>query len=142
MATVPKKILIVDDDEDIRKVTKKVLVNFGYETECVKNGKEALSLLNKEKFPIVLMDLRLPEIIDINLCTRIKEKNPDTVIYAFYGVVTDDEYHELEKKGFDGLLCKPVSFKVLKHAIEGAFDKTKKKKQVQVEYQNEQGENS
>ncbi|MFO7971636.1 MAG: response regulator [Desulfobacterales bacterium] len=62
MTTVPKKILIVDDDEDKRQVTKKALVNFGYEPECVKNGKEALALLNKEKFPIVLMDLRLPEI--------------------------------------------------------------------------------
>jgi CheY-like chemotaxis protein len=39
MTTVPKKILVVDDDEDIRQVTKKVLANFGYEPECVKNGK-------------------------------------------------------------------------------------------------------
>ena len=123
MKTVPKKILVVDDDEDIRQVTKMVLVNFGYEPECVKNGKEALALLNREKFPIVLMDLRLPEINGIDLCMRIKEKNPDTVIYGFYGVVTEDEFNEFEKMGFDGLLCKPVSFKVLKRAIEGAFDK-------------------
>jgi CheY-like chemotaxis protein len=126
MATVPKKILVVDDDEDIRQVTKMVLVNFGYEPECVKNGKEALALLNREKFPIVLMDLRLPEINGIDLCKRIKEKNPETVIYGFYGVVTDDEFHEFEKMGFDGILCKPVSFKVLKRAIEGAFDKIKR----------------
>ena len=128
MTTVPKKILVVDDDEDIRQVTKKVLVNFGYEPECVKNGKEALALLNKEKFPIVLMDLRLPEINSIDLCMRIKEKNPDTVIYGFYGVVTEDEFNEFEKMGFDGLLCKPVSFKVLKSAIEGALDKINKRK--------------
>lgn len=123
MTTVPKKILVIDDDEDIRQVTKMVLVNFGYEPECVKNGKEALALLDNEKFPIVLMDLRLPEINGIDLCKRIKEKNPKTVIYAFYGVVKDEEFNELEKMGFDGLLCKPVSFKVLKNAIEGAFNK-------------------
>ena len=35
--------------------------------------------------------------------------------------------------GFYGLLCKPVSFKVLKHAIEGAFDKINKPQQVQME---------
>ena len=126
MTTVPKRILVVDDDEDIRKVAKKVLLNFGYEPECVKNGKEALVLLDKEKFPIVLMDSRLPEIKGIDLCMRIKEKNPKTVIYAFYGVITDDEFYELEKMGFDGLLCKPVSFKALKNAIEGAFDKIHK----------------
>ena len=123
MTTLPKKILVVDDDEDIRQVTKMVLVNFGYEPECVENGKEALALLDREKFPIVLMDVRLPEINGIDLCMRIKEKNPKTVIYGFYGVVKDDEFNELEKMGFDGLLCKPVSFKVLKNAIEGAFNK-------------------
>lgn len=100
MTTVSKKILVVDNDEDIREVAKMTLVNFGYEPECVKNGEEALELLNKGNFPIVLMDLRLPAITGIDLCMRIKEKNPKTIIYAFYGVVTDDEFHELEKMGF------------------------------------------
>jgi len=128
MTAVPKRILVVDDDEDIRKVAKMVLANFGYEAECVQNGEEALALLNNEKFPIVLMDSGLPEINGIDLCMRIKEKNPKTVIYAFYSVVTDDEFYELGKMGFDGLLCKPVSFQVLKNAIEGAFCKINKGK--------------
>ncbi|MBW2055493.1 MAG: response regulator, partial [Deltaproteobacteria bacterium] len=66
---------------------------------------------------------RMPGIDGIELCIQIKERNPETVIYAFSGLATEDEFYKLEQMGFDGLLCKPVSFKVLKRAVEGAFDK-------------------
>ena len=126
MIAVPKKILIVDDEQAIRQLVKMGLVNLGYDPECTRNGKEALALLSREKFPLILMDLKLPDIDGIELCLRIKKKSPESVIYAFSGAVTEDEFDELEKMGFDGLLCKPVSFEVLKRAVEGAFDKTNK----------------
>jgi CheY-like chemotaxis protein len=123
MTTVPKKILFVDDEEAIRQVMKMELVYLGYDPECVQNGKEALEILAREKFPLILTDLRMPEIDGTELCMQIKERHPETVIYAFSGHITEDEFYKLEEMGFDGLLCKPVSLKVLKHAIEGAFDK-------------------
>jgi len=123
MTTLSKKILVVDDEEAIREVMKMELVNLGYDPECAQNGKEALEILGREKFPLILTDLRIPEIDGIELCMQIKERNPETVIYAFSGHVTEDEFYELEEMGFDGILCKPVSFKVLKRAVEGAFDK-------------------
>jgi len=126
MTTVPKKILVVDDEEAIREVIKTGLVKLGYDPECAQNGKEALEILAREKFPLILTDLRMPEIDGIELCMRIKERNPKTVIYALSGHFTEDEFYKLEKIGFDGILCKPIFFKVLKRAIEGAFDKINK----------------
>lgn len=123
MTTVSKKILVVDDEEAIRQVMKMGLVKLGYHPEFAENGKDALEILAKEKFPLILMDIRLPGINGIELCVQIKERNPETLIYAFSGVVTEDEFYELEEMGFDGLLCKPVSFEVLERAIKGAFDK-------------------
>lgn len=130
MTTVSKKILVVDDEEAIRQIMKISLVKLGYDPECAKNGKEALEILTRQKFPFILMDIRLPGIDGIELCIGIKEKSPETLIYAFSGVVTEDEFYELEQVGFDGLLCKPVSFKVLKRAIEGAFDKINNRKRL------------
>ena len=134
MIAVPKKILIVDDEQAIRQLVKMGLVNLGYDPECARNAKEALSLLSREKFPLILMDLKLPGIDGIRLCMEIKEKNPETVIYAFSGAVTEDEFDELEKMGFDGLLCKPVSFEVLKRAIEGAFDKINNREKLSTPF--------
>ena len=126
MTTVSKKILVVDDEEAIREVMKLGLVKLGYEPGFAANGKEALEMLAREKFPLILTDLRMPGIDGIELCIQIKERNPETVIYAFSGLATEDEFYKLEQMGFDGLLCKPVTFKVLKRAIEGAFDKINK----------------
>ena len=113
----------MDDEEAIRQVMKLGLVKLGYDVECAQNGKEALEILAMGKFPLILMDIRMPGIDGIELCMQIKERHPETVIYAFSGHVTEDEFYELEEIGFDGLLCKPISFKVLERAIEGAFDK-------------------
>ena len=126
MTTVSKKILVVDDEKTIREVMKIGLVKLGYDPEFAENGKEALEILTKENYPLILMDIRMPGIDGIELCIQTKKRNPETVIYAFSGIVTEGEFYELEEKGFDGLLCKPVSFKVLKRAIEGAFDKIDK----------------
>jgi two-component system alkaline phosphatase synthesis response regulator PhoP len=129
MTTLSKKILVVDDEESIRELMKIKLVKLGYDPEFAENGKEALEISEREEFPLILMDLRLPEIDGIELCMRIKERNPETVIYAFSGLVTEDEFYELEEMGFDGLLCKPVTFEVLERAIEGAFDKINKRRE-------------
>jgi len=123
MTTVPKKILVVDDEEAIREVMKLGLVKLGYDPGFAANGKEALEILTKGKFPLILMDIRMPGIDGIELCIQIKKRSPETVIYAFSGLATEDEFYKLEQMGFDGLLCKPVTFKVLKRAAEGAFDK-------------------
>jgi two-component system alkaline phosphatase synthesis response regulator PhoP len=129
MTIVSKKILVVDDEKSLREIMKIKLVKLGYDPEFAKNGKEALEISEKEKFPLILMDLRLPEIDGIELCMRIKQRNPETVIYAFSGVVTEVEFDQLEEMGFDGLLCKPVPFEVLERAIKGAFEKINKKRE-------------
>ena len=134
MTTVSKKILVVDDEEAIREVMKLGLVKLGYDPGFAENGKEALEILERENFPLILMDIRLPGIDGIELCNRIKKRNPETVIYAFSGLVTEGEFYELEEKGFDGLLCKPVSFKVLKRAIEGAFDKINNREKLSTSF--------
>ena len=122
MTTVPKKILVVEDDESIREIMKTMLVKLGYDPECARNGKEAFEILSREEFPLILLDLILPEMDGIEVCMRIKERKPETIIYAFSAVVTEVDYYQLEKVGFDGLLCKPVSFEVLERAIKGAFE--------------------
>ena len=123
MTTLSKKILVVDDEESLKEIMKIRLGKLGYDPKFAENGKDALEILENEKFPLILTDLKMPEIDGTELCMKIKERNPDTVIYAFSGGVTELDYDQLEEKGFDGLLCKPVTYEVLERAIKGAFDK-------------------
>jgi DNA-binding response OmpR family regulator len=123
MTTLSKKILVVDDEETIREIMQINLVRLGYDPELAKNAKEALEILENEKFPLIITDLKMPEMDGIELCMRIREKTSETLIYAFSGGFTEVDSDQLEKMGFDGLLCKPVKFEVLERAIEGAFKK-------------------
>jgi DNA-binding NarL/FixJ family response regulator len=68
------------------------------------------------------MDLRLADLEGPELCLRIKERNPETVIYAFSGHVTEDDFDQLDEMGFDGLLCKPVTSEILEQSVKGAFE--------------------
>ncbi|MGD8449248.1 MAG: response regulator [Desulfobacterales bacterium] len=128
MAMLSKKILVVDDEESIREIMEINLVKLGYVPELAKNAKEALEILEEEKFPLIITDLKMPEMDGIELCMRIRERTSETLIYAFSGGFTVLDSDHFEKMGFDGLLCKPVKYEVLERAIEDAFKKIDERK--------------
>jgi CheY-like chemotaxis protein len=74
---VVKKILLVDDEADILTSVKMLLESEGYEVKTVDNGKDALKLLEKEKFDLILLDIMMPEMSGNELAEKIR-KNPKT----------------------------------------------------------------
>ena len=67
-----KKILVVDDEPDIRKIVTFRLKKAGYEIATATNGQEALDSAQKEKPDLILLDLRLPIIDGYEVCRRLK----------------------------------------------------------------------
>ena len=86
---MPKKILVVDDEQDITKSIKMLLDNAGYEVRVVNSGKSALQLLEKEKFDLVFLDILMPEMPGKEVAEKIRQ-NPKTrnQPIAFLSVVT------------------------------------------------------
>ena len=105
-----KKILLVDDEPDILKVTAFRLEKNGYEVFTVLNGKEALGLLKKKTPNLIFLDLILPQMSGHELCKRIKmeDRLKDIPIILFTASAT----HVREKVralGANGFLLKPFS---------------------------------
>jgi CheY-like chemotaxis protein len=123
MAPLLKRILFVDDEEILRDTVEEMLMLLGYDVELARDAKEALKIAREKYFPLIITDLMMPEIDGTQLCKQIREINETAVIYAFSGYLTELDSDQLKEVGFDGHLCKPVKFEVLKHAIEGAFEK-------------------
>ncbi len=123
MTTLSRRILFVDDEDLLRDTIKDMLMMLGYDVELARDAKEALEIVRKEYFPLIITDLMMPVIDGTQLCKQIREINKTAVIYAFSGFLTEVESDRLKDVGFDGHLCKPVKIEVLKHAIEGAFEK-------------------
>ncbi len=70
-----KKILVVDDEENIRQLYREELEEMGYAVTTVENGNEALAALDDEKFDLVTLDKRMPGSDGIETLRKIKEKD-------------------------------------------------------------------
>ncbi len=123
-----RKILIVDDDNAYLNVMEKIFSKMEYAAEFAGSSEEALEILKKEYFPLIITDLDMPGLDGVELCKQIKKKDSKLIVYALSGYITEYDTENLEKSGFDGYLSKPVKIEVLKQAIEGAFDKLEEKK--------------
>ncbi len=117
-----KKILVVDDDELIRDGLKSFLTRLGYLVKVAEGSKEALDFIKKEEFPVIITDIKMPDIDGIKLCQSIRDLNSWSVILALSGYITEYEQERITQCGFDGYISKPANSEVLKEAVETAFD--------------------
>lgn len=122
---LPKvKILIVDDEKNIREVIKEYATLENYEVMEADNGSKALELLNNNKFDLMILDIMMPIMDGFTLLNSIpKEKKIPTIILS----ARDDEIDKLEgfDKGIDDYLCKPFSPRELMARVKAIIKRTK-----------------
>jgi DNA-binding response OmpR family regulator len=70
-----KKILVVDDEENIRQLYREEFEEMGYDVTTVADGIQALAALDSKKFDLVTLDMRMPDIDGIETLRKMKEKN-------------------------------------------------------------------
>ena len=120
-----KKLLVVDDDNAYLNVLEKIFSKMDYTAEFAGSSEEALEILTKEHFPLIITDLDMPGLDGVELCKQIKKIDSKSIVYALSGYIVEYDTENLEKSGFDGYLSKPAKIEVLQQAIEGAFDRLK-----------------
>lgn len=117
------KILLVDDEEGIRKVLGITLTDIGYEVLSAKNGEEALKLFRKAEPPIVLTDIKMPGIDGVELLKKIKEEAPNTEVIMITG--HGDMGLAIKSLKFDAtdFITKPIHEDALEIALKRAHEK-------------------
>src|SRR5499433_1760231 len=120
MATDLPGILIVDDNEDNRYTLQLMLESDGHERiTCATGGNEALALLEKEKFNLVLLDLMMPDLNGDEVLKIIKA-NPDTRDIPVVMISADTDTEKVSKcieLGADDYLAKPFNPIILRARI-------------------------
>ncbi len=102
-----KKILVVDDDDQLRDMLLEVLSSLDYFPIGVKDGEEALSQLKIQDFDLIISDIRMPRMDGLTLLKNVKEKAPELPVVMITGFPSICPVQKVMQEGADGYLAKP-----------------------------------
>lgn len=117
------KILLVDDEEGIRKVLGITLLDMGYQVFSAENGKQALELFKKHRPAIVLTDIKMPGMDGIEVLKRIKQESPDTEVIVITGHGDMDLAIKSLKYDATDFITKPINDDELEKALQKSRNK-------------------
>lgn len=131
-----KTILLVDDEEGIRKVLGIYLADMDYRVITAKSGEEALSVFRQEKPPIVIADIKMPGLNGIELLRRLKTDDPETEVIMITGHgEMDQAIKSLQLEATD-FVTKPIQEDVLGIALKRAEERISMRRKLNEYTQN------
>jgi DNA-binding NtrC family response regulator len=118
-----ERILIVDDEENVLVLFKRVLAKEGYQVECASSAYEALQRLQNNSFNLVLTDLKMDGMDGIDLMRKSKAANPAVPFIMITAYGTIQAAMTAGKEGAEDFLVKPIDIEELKLAVKKALKK-------------------
>lgn len=118
------KVLVVDDEEDIREVIQDRLEAYGFTVITAGTGLEALKKLSMEKVDGIFLDVKMPELGGIETLEEIRKRDRKTPIIIITSSSTREAAIEAIAKGADEYVLKPFEWEELKGKIEKVYNIT------------------
>ena len=116
-----KPVLIVDDEPIVRESIRDWLQDAGYEVYTAESGEEALSLIEKQDFSVIVIDVRLPGKTGIKVLTEVKQQKPKIKSIVITAYPSAEMAAEAMKLGAVDYLIKPVNPDDLEKLIQGTL---------------------
>ncbi len=111
------RILVVDDDESIRKVLATILKEEGFDVDTAKNGKQAIEKSKIRLYNVALIDIRLPDMDGTKLLTKIRDTTPKMRKIMVTGYPSLQNAIEALNKGADAYIMKPFNVDMILKTI-------------------------
>jgi len=127
------RILIIDDEESIRKSLKLALERVGYLVDTAGTGREAIRKSKRRFYNLALADLRLPDIDGVELLTRMRETVPEMAKIIITGYPSLENAIEAVNRGADGYVVKPYTMEDLLPKIKEHLQRQQKAKKYSEE---------
>ena len=118
-----KKILVIEDEENIRRLLNYDLKKEAYEVTLVNDGQKALALLERERFDVLIIDWMIPYVSGIELVKILREQGNKAIMIML--TAKDDELDLLEafEAGVDDYITKPFSPRILQARIKAHLNR-------------------
>ena len=127
------RILVIDDDEGIRKVVAEALRSEGYSVDTASNGKQAVEKSRTNFYNLALIDIRLPDMEGTKLLTSMKQTTPEMIKIILTGYPALQNAIDAVNKGAHGYLVKPINMDELLRTVEEHMKKQSEMKQYSQE---------
>jgi len=133
-----KKALVVDDTKNIRLLLAKCLELEGWEVSSAQNGKECLDLINNEKFELIILDIKLPEISGTEVLRRIRGVGIQTPVIIITAYPTIKNAVDCTRLGVVSYLQKPFTAERLRTVLRDLDVPGEKNERSEIEEKVEQ----
>lgn len=118
-----RRLLVVDDDESVRRIVAALLKDEGYDTVTAANAAEALATLKREQFALVITDIKMPDQDGLSLLNELRREHPDVAVIMMTGYGQVDTAVEALRFGAADYLTKPVRVNHLSASVMRALDR-------------------
>lgn len=117
-----RRVLIVDDERDIRTTLRAVFGSAGYECRIAGNGREAAALFETERSPLTITDLKMPIMDGLQLLQHVKARDADAAVIMLTGAADVRTAVESLKQGASDFILKPVNLDQVLLSAERALE--------------------
>ena len=125
---VRKKILIAEDDPTMRKLMELQLVREGYEVTAVEDGRQALLLLQQEKFDLVISDIIMPFVSGLELLNSMRKAKNDIAIILCSSLKSENAVSKAFEIGANGFIPKPYNSQEMLAEVEQILNRVYQRK--------------
>jgi len=116
-----RRILVVDDDGDIREVISNLLRFMGFDVALAGNGIEALAVFVENSFDLVVTDLQMPAMDGSQLAQLVKERSPNTPVIMLTGSDRETVWKKVKTGSVDSVIFKPFKLKDFQSTVQGTL---------------------
>ncbi len=125
-------VLVVDDDESLRRVTQVQLEDEGYAVTTAANAAEALAILDRAPQDLVITDLKMPGMSGIDLLRRLHHEHPETAVILVTAFGSIESAVEAMKLGAYDYITKPVNADALRLVVGWALEHVRLREEVRA----------
>ena len=116
--TMDKSVLVVDDEENLLVLLERILSKEGFAVRTANNAYQALDLVDKERFGLAILDIKMFPVDGVALLSEIKKRSPATQVVMITAYPTIDTRNECLKFGASTYLTKPIDIQELKTVVQ------------------------
>ena len=114
------RVLVVDDDEDIRGISKRILESAGHEVDSAADGAIALELIKRKQYELILLDVMVPNVTGLEVVRKLKRdhRTKDIPVIIFSALGTGTHMMLAEDDQADGYIQKPFTTSSLREKVD------------------------